>query len=106
MKRTPILFFATGALALLAAFQSAPPTNDPGRPAARPTRTVVRAAPPDVQHGDKVEVRVISGWVLLTFEAEAVSAAHIGESVIVLNPESGRRFLARVEDKGKVIVRK
>jgi flagella basal body P-ring formation protein FlgA len=102
MKWTPILFFAAGAWG----FQPASPPNDAARPAAKPVRTVVRIAPPDIQRGDKVAVRVISGDVLLTFEAEAASAAHIGESVIVLNPENGRRFVARVEDKGKVVVKK
>jgi flagella basal body P-ring formation protein FlgA len=102
MKWTPILLLAAGAWAFLAAFQA----DETARPAAKPARTVVRIAPPDIQRGDKVAVRVISGEVLLMFEAEAVSAAHIGESVIVLNPENGRRFVARVEDKGKVIVKK
>jgi flagella basal body P-ring formation protein FlgA len=103
MKRTVILFFAPAALA----FQAAVETNEAGRPVAKPVvRAVVRVAPPEVQRGDKVAVQVISGDVLLTFEAEAASAARIGESVIVLNPENGRRFVARVEDKGKVIVKK
>jgi flagella basal body P-ring formation protein FlgA len=102
MNWTPILFLAAGVWAFQAAFQE----HDAGHPAAKPVRTLVRVAPPDIRRGDKVAVRVISGGVLLTFEAEAVSAAHIGESIIVLNPENGRRFIARVEDKGKVIVKK
>jgi flagella basal body P-ring formation protein FlgA len=111
MKWTSILFFAAGALAFQAAFEAASQSaasqsNDPGRPVAKPARTVVRPAPPDVLRGDKVAVRVISGGVLLRFEAEAASSAHIGEWVIVFNPENGRRFEARVEDKGKVIVKK
>jgi ABC-type sulfate transport system substrate-binding protein len=106
MKWTPVLFFAAGAFAFLAAFQAAFQADEPARPAAKAARTVVRVAPPDIRRGDTVAVRVVSGDVLLTFEAEAVSAAHIGESVIVLNPENGRRFVARVEDKGKVIVKK
>lgn len=101
MKWTPIFFFAGGAW-VFQAFQA----PDPVRPAARPARTAIRAVPPDIQRGDKVAVRVVSGNVLLTFQAEAVSAAHVGETVIVLNPENGRRFVARVEDKGKVIVKK
>jgi len=71
-------------------------------PVSRP-RLVV---PPDVQRGDKVRVRVTCGGVLLQFDADAESSAHIGENVIVKNPENGRRFVARVEDKGKVFVKK
>jgi flagella basal body P-ring formation protein FlgA len=63
-------------------------------------------APPDVQRGEHVRVRVTCGGVLLLFDADAESSAHIGENVIVKNPENGRRFVARVEDKGKVFVKK
>jgi flagella basal body P-ring formation protein FlgA len=62
--------------------------------------------PPDVQRGERVRVRVTCGGVLLQFDADAESSAHIGETVIVKNPENGRRFIARVEDKGKVFVKK
>lgn len=72
----------------------------------RPVRAVPRVPPPDVKRGDKVAVTVTSGGVVLTFEAEMESTGHIGESVIVLNPENGKRFVARVEDKGKVAVKK
>lgn len=103
MKWTPILFFLAGAWA----FQEGPPGHAPQSPAPKKAvRAAVRVGPPEIQRGDKVEVRVISGSVLLKFEAEAMSSAHVGESVIVLNPESGRRFVARVEDKGKVVVKK
>jgi flagella basal body P-ring formation protein FlgA len=98
MKWTPILFFLAGAW-IQGAFQD----KDPPK---KPVRAVVRVGPPDVQRGDKVAVKVMSGSVLLTFEAEAMSSAHIGESVIVLNPESGRRFVARVDDKEKVVIKK
>ncbi|HEY4361925.1 MAG TPA: flagella basal body P-ring formation protein FlgA [Bryobacteraceae bacterium] len=64
------------------------------------------AVPPDVRRGEKVRVRVTCGGVLLQFDADAESSAHIGENVIVKNPENGRRFVARVEDKGKVFVKK
>jgi hypothetical protein len=103
MKWTPILFFLAGAWA----FQgSSPDTASQSSPPKKTARAPVRVGPPEIQRGDKVEVRVISGSVLLKFEAEAVSSAHVGESVIVMNPESGRRFVARVEDKGKVVLKK
>jgi flagella basal body P-ring formation protein FlgA len=74
--------------------------------APRPVHTVPHVAPPDVKRGDKVIVNVISGGVLLTFEAQTESSGHIGETVILLNPDNGRRFVAKVEDKGKVVVKK
>jgi flagella basal body P-ring formation protein FlgA len=62
--------------------------------------------PPQVERGDKVEVRVESGDAHLQFEAEAESPGHIGDLVFLRNPENGRRFQARVEGKGKVAIRK
>lgn len=59
-----------------------------------------------VHRGDKVAVTVSSGDVLLRFESEAESSGRPGDTVIVLNPENGNRFVARVEDQGKVIVKK
>ena len=75
------------------------------QPEARP-RPVPRIPPPDIQRGEQVMVTVLSGAVRLKFEAQAESTARIGESVIVRNPENGRRFIARVEEKGKVLVKK
>ena len=74
--------------------------------ASGPARPVPHVPPPDVKRGDKVAVTVTCGGVMVTFEAESESTSHIGETVIVLNPESGKRFVARVEDKGKVVVKK
>lgn len=93
--RLAILILILGSIGLRA--QDAP------RPPARP---VPHVPPPDVKRGDKVAVTVTSGDVVLTFEAETESTAHIGETAIVLNPENGKRFVARVEDKGKVVVKK
>ena len=59
-----------------------------------------------VHQGDKVAVTVLSGAVLLRFESQAESSGRRGETVIVRNPENGARFVARVEDQGKVTVRK
>lgn len=73
-----------------------------GRTISRPTKLT----PPDVLRGDRVSVTVMSGAVQLKFDAETESTGHIGETVIVKNPENGRRFVARVEDKGKVVVKK
>ncbi len=62
--------------------------------------------PLSVHRGDKVAVTVSSGGVLLKFESEAESSGRPGDTVIVLNPENGNRFVARVEDQGKVVVNK
>ena len=70
------------------------------------TGHALRVPPPDVKRGDKVAVSVLSGAVQLKFEAETESTGHIGETVIVKNPENGRRFVAKVEAEGKVVVRK
>ena len=61
-------------------------------------------APKDVRQGDLVEVDVSSGGAHLRFEARAQSSGAIGETVAVQNPESSKRFRARIEAKGKVSV--
>ena len=65
-----------------------------------------RLPPPEVQRGERVSVTVSCGTIQLKFNAETESSGHIGESVIVRNPENGRRFVARVEQKGRVTVKK
>ena len=71
------------------------------------TATKPIAIPPVAVHrGDRVTVTVVSGDVLLKFESEAESAGRLGETVIVRNPENGNRFTARVEEEGKVSVKK
>jgi flagella basal body P-ring formation protein FlgA len=76
--------------------------------AAPPIRTAqpIRLASPAVLRGDKVQVSVWSGSVLLQFEAEAESTGRAGETVMIRNPENGRRFAARVEEKGKVVIKR
>lgn len=78
----------------------------PAKPRTRAAAVPVRLGPPAVQRGETVAVRVFSGAVLLSFAAEAESSGRTGQNVIVKNPENGRRFIARVEDKGKVVVKK
>jgi len=94
-----LILFCMFALRILA-----PDVEDP--PGARQPGHAVRVPPPDVKRGDKVAVTVMSGAVHLTFEAETESAGHVGETVIVKNPENGRRFVAKVEAEGKVVVKK
>lgn len=70
------------------------------------TQARLKLGPPEVSRGDRVMVEVAVGAARLAFEAQAESSGHVAESIIVRNPESGKLFRARVEDKGKVSVRK
>lgn len=72
----------------------------------RTSQAPAALAPLAVHRGDKVEVTVSSGNVFLKFESEAESSGRPGDTVIMLNPENGHRFVARIEDQGKVTVRK
>jgi flagella basal body P-ring formation protein FlgA len=72
------------------------------------TGTPVRAAmlenPKLVIRGDAVTVEVFNGAAHLEFEAVADGSGAVGENIPVLNPDSHKRFTARVEGKGKVSV--
>jgi flagella basal body P-ring formation protein FlgA len=58
----------------------------------------------DVRQGDIVEVEVQDGSAHLKFEARAEAAGSIGDAVSVLNPASGKRFVAKVQSQGHVFV--
>jgi flagella basal body P-ring formation protein FlgA len=62
--------------------------------------------PREVERGDTVSVQVASGAAWLAFEGTAESAGRLGESILVRNPENGWSFQARVQAKGKVLVKK
>jgi flagella basal body P-ring formation protein FlgA len=62
--------------------------------------------PREVTRGDRVKVVVMSGDARLEFDAMAETSGRVGESVMVLNPESGHRFLAKVEGKDEVLIKK
>ena len=62
------------------------------------------AAPKDVVRGDTVRVEVRNGAATLTLEAQAESSGAAGETIFVRNPESHKRFRARVERKGLVSI--
>lgn len=70
--------------------------------------TAIRATmlenPQEVVRGDTVTVDVFNGGAHLQLEAVAQGSGAMGETVAVLNPDSHRRFSARVEGKGKVSV--
>jgi hypothetical protein len=72
----------------------------------RSDKAPVALAPLAVLRGERVAVTVLSGGVVLKFEAEAESTGRPGDTVIVVNPENGNRFAARVEDQRRVVVNK
>jgi flagella basal body P-ring formation protein FlgA len=58
----------------------------------------------DVERGDRVEVEVTVGRAVLEFEATAESSGRAGESILVKNPDNGHSFLAKIQNKGHVVV--
>jgi len=61
-------------------------------------------APKEILQGETVKVEVRSGGVRMELEAQAQGSGAVGETIPVLNTASKRRFLARVEAKGRVSV--
>jgi flagella basal body P-ring formation protein FlgA len=79
----------------------------------RPVRTLVAGtpiAPPmlmiahDIERGDRVAVEVKVGSAILDFQATAESSGRAGDSIMIKNPENGRSFQAKIQDKGHVLV--
>jgi flagella basal body P-ring formation protein FlgA len=70
--------------------------------------TAIRAPmledPKVVARGDTVTVEVFNGAAHLELDAVAEGAGAIGETIPVQNPDSHKRFTARVVGKGKVSV--
>jgi hypothetical protein len=60
----------------------------------------------EVQRGDPVRVEVSSGLATIAFDSVAESSGRKGDMVLVTSPDKRRRLLARVEDQGKVSIRK
>lgn len=59
---------------------------------------------PEVLRGDRVKVEVWSGAAHLELDARAEAAAALGQRVPVRNPDTQRRFFARVEGKARASV--
>ena len=59
----------------------------------------------DVRNGETVRVDVWNGDAHLKLEARAEASGALGQMIPVRNPDSQKRFLARVEGKGRVSVR-
>jgi flagella basal body P-ring formation protein FlgA len=60
--------------------------------------------PKEVVRGETVQVEVRNGGVRMEVEARAEGSGALHETILVLNTTSKRRFLARVEAKGRVSV--
>lgn len=58
----------------------------------------------DVERGDTVAVEVKVGGAVLAFQATAESSGRTGDQVMVKNPENGKTFLAKIQEKGRVLV--
>jgi flagella basal body P-ring formation protein FlgA len=88
--------------------QAASPVELAGRRLRRavPAGTAIRPEwtepAPDVSPGDTVAVEVRSGAAVLSFEGEAEGAGNTGQTVLVLNPDTHKRFRARIDGPGRV----
>jgi flagella basal body P-ring formation protein FlgA len=58
----------------------------------------------DVARGERVRVEVVAGAARLEFDGIAESSGSAGEMIPVRNPDTSRRFRARVEGRGRVSV--
>jgi flagellar basal body P-ring formation protein FlgA len=78
------------------------------------SRVAIRAGAPirpemledskDVRLGDIVEVEVQDGGAHLKLEARAEASGSVGDAILVRNPASGKRFMAKVRGKDRVFV--
>jgi len=59
-----------------------------------------------VARGETVDVEVRAGGALLRLPGQALTSGTVGQTILVRNPESNRRFQARIEAPGKVTVGK
>ncbi len=73
-------------------------------PAGSPILPGVLDPPFDVLRGSSVEVEVASGEAFLKLDGRAEADGRRGQMIPVLNPASGKRFQARIESPGKVVV--
>ena len=60
--------------------------------------------PPLVSSGDTVKVEVRSGAAILKLDGRALADGVDGQTIPVLNPATGKRFRARIEGPGHVLI--
>ena len=73
-------------------------------PAGTPITAAMLTIAHDIERGDMVAVEVRVGAATLAFEAKAEGSGRAGESIMIKNPENGKSFLAKIQDKGHVLV--
>jgi flagella basal body P-ring formation protein FlgA len=61
-------------------------------------------APPEIQRGDRVLVAVAAGRAAIGVEAMADTTARAGQSVMLTNPLSGKKFKATVTGRGRAAI--
>ncbi len=72
--------------------------------AGAPVLASALVSPQQVERGQTVAVEVRSGSAQLRLEGRAESGGNAGDAITVRNPDSGKRFPARVDGQGKVVV--
>ena len=73
--------------------------------AGTPIRPEWLESPKEIQRGETISVEVIQGSAHLRLEGIAQTSGGVGDTIYVENPASKRRFPARVEAKGKALVK-
>jgi flagella basal body P-ring formation protein FlgA len=71
-------------------------------PAGTPIRGAWLDPPRAVLRGETVQVEARQGGAILQFSGQAQASGSIGQTILVLNMISNKRFPARVEGKGRV----
>jgi len=69
-----------------------------------PVFLVDLSEPLQVQQGELVQVRVVSGAAEIGLEAQAESSGRLGEMILLRNLRSQKTFRARIEAKGRALV--
>lgn len=73
--------------------------------AGQPLYSALLRSAPEIQAGDAVDVDVRHGNAQLRLSAKALTSGEVGKTVLLRNPSSGKAFSAKVEGKGRAIVR-
>ncbi|MCE5309817.1 MAG: flagellar basal body P-ring formation chaperone FlgA [Acidobacteriales bacterium] len=71
--------------------------------AGKAVSAAVLGQPRVVEKGDRVAVEVRTGSMKLTMDAVSETGGRSGETVVLRNPSSGKRFRARIEGKGRAV---
>lgn len=63
-------------------------------------QTHLLTAPPEIQPGDRVLVAASSGQAAISVETKASTSARLGQTIVLTNPVSGKKFKAKVTGRG------